>query len=312
MHPSAARYDGSTMNPVTDMPGIYPGIALDDYFRIPAINSSLVRAAVNHRGEISMEAMKWAMDHPPQRTRAMRFGSLFHCGQLEPAQIMRRYAVMPAYHTDHNNVTAKGKPTESKSTRHYKDQKAEFERANAGREIVEQSEYDQMNFMLRSLATRPQVRQWIGSGGGAEVTRIWRHPDSGLLLKVRIDKEVPGDGIIIDFKTTSDMDSFDHSIYRYGYHIQAVMQADAYAATDANGTLPVPGIVAVESQPPYRCRCHWIDGDRAETARRIYGDVLKLAAVAMKSGAWLDRFDCGVWGEDEEAGVAGIEEYVDF
>lgn len=171
-----------------------------DYQQITRMNpSKLVR------GCKSMKSLKRAIDDGfSEPTDAMRMGSGLHCLLLESDQFEDRYCVIPDFHKLPDNVTAQGKPTDSKATNFYKNKVKEYASENAGREFVSRDQYDTMLCAIESLRGHAEASRLIEScGSNLEITVLGEI--SGVEFKGRIDALSPQ--AIIDLKTTATVDT---------------------------------------------------------------------------------------------------------
>ena len=232
-------------------PGIYYGVPFADYLAWDAVSSSRLKLASR---SLAHYQAGWQGDE----TRALRFGSLVHAGKLEPMELAKRYAVMPKFELDEGNRTKpskkfpNGEPSQSKSSTYYKTKKSEFEKANAGRIIVGESEYDEMLGVVKSLSENTKAMQAIGGRGDVEVSLVWVHAETGLTCKARVDKLKLEQGTFGDLKTTRDALWFAKHIVDHGYHRQAAFyQHGLHVLT---GEKLEPWLVAVDSAAPYGCR----------------------------------------------------------
>ena len=91
-------------------------IAWNDYLSIKRMNPSTLVHGIK-----SMRRLRRAIqDGFPEESNAMRLGSGIHALLLEPDEFDKRFVVMPTFHLDAANTTAKGERTDSKLTNYYK------------------------------------------------------------------------------------------------------------------------------------------------------------------------------------------------
>lgn len=232
--------------PSDDCPpaGIYEDVPFDDYCKWDAVNQSrlklLERSPEHYREADSGEVSK-----------ALLFGELCHVAVLEPDELHKRFAVMPAYELDPRNVTKKGKQSKSKVCDFYKESKAVFE-ADAdekGQTVVEQSAFDQATDTADAVNRNELAVQFLT--GQREVSIIWNDTSTGIRCKARIDN-VCADGLT-DLKTCPDPhpQEFERSIWKYGYYRQAAWYIDGWEALTGD-VLPFR-IVAVGKETPRQC-----------------------------------------------------------
>lgn len=284
-------------------PGMFRSVPMAEYLAWPAVNNSTIGAAFRWNGEIDMARFKAALDSPPKPpTDSMLFGIFAHCGQLEPLQLLRRYAVMPAFENDEGNCTQKGERTNSKATTYYKAKVTAFAATNNGKQVVEQGEFDRMLAILESVKRNNSARRLFECEGDTEVSIVWEDSDTGILCKARIDKVSHGMQALPDFKTTADVTKFSASIWNYGYHRQQAFYADGYFAL--TGKVYEPWLVAAESESPHGVCAAPLSRSTIEKGRAQYKSVLSRYQACMESGEWPGTPSPGewslpAWAEDE-------------
>lgn len=259
-------------------PGIYYDIPFEEYLTWEAVSSSRLKLADKslahyQRGWVGTE------------TAAIKMGSLVHAGKLEPLSIAARYAVMPDYENDAENLVKKGKVmvrSTSKSSTYYKAKRAEFEKANPDRVIVTQSEYDRMVAIVTSLHQNAQVMHCIGGRGPVEVSMVWVDDETGLACKGRIDKLKQHLGLFGDLKTDRDVQKFDRHIVDRGYQIQAAFYQSGYMALA--GEVLTPWLAAVEKEDPFGCAAAPIDEALIEKGHGHMRRLLRAVAEANETG----------------------------
>jgi hypothetical protein len=203
-------------------PGIYEGVDFKTYCDWDAINHSKLC-----RIDKSPLNTQHGMDF--SKSKAVAFGSLMHCGQLEPNSLADRYCVMPKFHCDPENAITKGKTvvrSYSASSTYAKTKRAEFteEAATEGREVVEESVYQDMYNGLTAVRSKPEAVAVL-TGGLSELSIVWIDPRTELRCKARIDYQRPES--LTDFKTSRDdgnsplQESFSYALWTYNYYTQA-------------------------------------------------------------------------------------------
>ena len=239
-------------------PGIYHDVDFEEYLSWDAVNNSSL-----HPAERSMA--HFAAQEPVEPTEAMQFGSLVHCGRLEPDCLAQRYVVTPDFATQVRRPD--GSPyANPRASGEYKRLVAEFEEENAGKEIVSQEKYMQMLGMLTSLANSVRANEYLGPGD-AEVSIVWDDRDTGVRCKARLDKWSHPHRRIADLKTANDASDFERAIFNYRYHRQAAFYVDGAAALTGKGHSYC--LVVVEKTPPYGVRCADVRGSRGSRPRPV-------------------------------------------
>ena len=192
----------------TPEPGIYENVEFADYLAWDAVSNSRLSLAAKSLAHYRDNA-------GPESSKALRIGSLVHSGQLEPLELAKRYAVMPPFNRDDANVTTAGERSYAKTTKYYQAKEEEFRRANQGKELVEQDEYDRMIGICTMVGNDECARALLNSPGPIEVSLVWDDPVTGLRCKARIDKFNPAAGRIIDLKTYAPKPGGKHPIQKF-------------------------------------------------------------------------------------------------
>lgn len=176
-----------------------PTTSRDCYDDIDRMNGSTLV-----HGMKSMRALKRAIEFGYKSTPAMTFGTQYHALILEPEEFKRKYAVMPAFKRDPNNVDAKGNPSTNANTSWVKKRKAQFfsDCQTEGVEVIEQDDFDRALEMVESIYEHGFARDLI-RGSQREVTV--EGVISGVPMKGRID--LLQDGVIADVKGTQNAEN---------------------------------------------------------------------------------------------------------
>ena len=208
------------------------GMSSEDYDSLPYVRNSRLSKMGHSPAHYDLDGKQSTQ----RETASMSFGTLAHCGILEPAAIHERYVCIPPFE---NHIDAK-KP---KATKLYKDQVAEFRESVAPKEAVDVGEMDRMLGVAESVSRHANVFH----GGQSEAVLIWQDDETGIWCKARLDY-LREDGVY-DLKTTRDCRDFSRAIGRYGYDRQAAFYLRGCAALG----LPADRFqfVVVETEPPY-------------------------------------------------------------
>lgn len=200
----------------------------------------------------SMKHLKIAMDGDyPEETDAMRLGTGIHALLLEPDDFEERFAVMPAYELDDDNLrSAKRKDesieerrTDSKATSYYKGKAKEFCAANAGKTILKRAQYDSALHCIESIRSREYMRKKIDESE-KEVTLIGEI--GGVPFKGRVDLLRRKRPLIIDLKTTANVEkfTFGRQFVNLKYDIKLAIYREL--ATQAIGKRPDVAVITQE------------------------------------------------------------------
>jgi hypothetical protein len=261
-----------------------------DYFSAPGLsNTGLKDLAVSP----TRYWHKWLNpERPPDEpTPAMQFGSALHCAVLEPGEFDKRYACevsaedypgclvsmddLRGWLRDHG-ITPKGTRKDDAISQvqgvdHNVPILEVIERqhfaANQGKTILSRDDWARVHRAAESLRSEPRI-QAILADGQAEVAMFATDPDTGVLLKAKMDWVTPK--LTMDVKTFSQQrgKSIDKSvtdaIWYERYHWQAYLYstirtlqpgADRGDGPMARSRAVPPFVLAfVESEEPHEVR----------------------------------------------------------
>ncbi len=270
-------------------PGIYCDVPFGEYLAWPHVNNSSLSYAAR-----SMAHYRYT----PQQatTSAMRFGSLVHCGKLEPAAIGARYVVMPDFAADIRRPDG-SQYTNVRASKAYKEAVEQWRESIGDKDVVTSDELSTMLGMVQSLTMHDFARATLCGPGPCEVCCVWDDPATGVRCKARADKwanDKPGDTAIYDLKTTRDAGDFERAIYRYSYHRQAAFYADGMAACTGEASVAF-GIIAVEKEQPYGVRGALMSDAAMEVGREEYRALLENIARSRSTGEWPSYADPDEW-----------------
>lgn len=166
----------------------------------------------------------------------MAKGSLLHTLILEPVEFNQRYAIFDG-------------------ARRAGDAWKSFQEANQEKEILKQSEYDE----VKQIADRVRNNILIKKLTGVEQ-----------LIEFEVDK-VPfkgyvdgyGDGFIMDLKSCQDASptAFMRDIVKFKYYWQAALYLKANRSIKFAGNAPDYFILAIETKAPFNFQIYKLDGD---------------------------------------------------
>jgi exodeoxyribonuclease VIII len=264
-------------------PGIYKDVPFATYLAWPCVSNSRINQA-------RRSLLHFKEDQSTEPTKALRLGQFIHCGVLEPLAISMRYAVMPPYQDDPANKTKDGKPSKSRATEFYAMKARLFAEANNGKQIIEQSDYDILLGVSKSLYRSKRAREFLSEPGESEVSVVWNDVETGLLCKARFDLE---NSCHNDLKTCRDAASFPKSIATYGYHRQAAHYQTGYATI--TGEVKPFNIIAVETTRPFGVRAAPMNEDAIEVGAEEIAQAMRAIANAYDKDEWPGYDDPSSW-----------------
>ena len=212
------------------MGNISTEISFDQYKQIDAVNASFIKRFAKCPAAAHL---------PMETTRNMIIGSAVHAWALEgQAAFLDQYVVAPKV---------------DKRTKEGKAQWAEFESANQGKELLDQSEFEIVKGCVASLKAHPLASRMLKeTEGRPEVTLTWEDETTGLPMKARLDRlPLPDKRTIIDLKTTSDatLKGFTRQMVNLAYDLQAAVYTNGTQACriDCDSFI----FVAVQNSAPF-------------------------------------------------------------
>lgn len=171
---------------------------------------------------------------PKPETPGMRFGTIFHAVALEPKTV----AVAPEL----NMRTNAGKAAWET-----------FCGLNKGKVIATKAENAQACAMVESIKKHRVAGSLLEAPGEIELSGFFDEPVFGIPGKLRCDKILPDDRIIIDLKSTTDAseEEFAKTIFNYGYDVSGAWYNLGAHQIDRKSYEVI--LIAVEKTPPYAC-----------------------------------------------------------
>jgi hypothetical protein len=254
--------------------GIHCGLSFEEYRKINAVNNSSL-------GSLSRSPRHYKLAQDSEPGKSLQIGSLVHCGALEPQALAERYAVVPAFHLDPDNVTAQGKATTSQNTTYCKQRTRDFLHENKGKDAVPAEWYAEAMAMIEALAA-DQVASELLSTERTELTLVWHDEPTGLRCKARLDAVT--DIAIVDLKTTRELESFHLSFYSYKYHRQMAHYQSGWA--HLTGEILPAWVVAIESAPPYCVQAAPVSDDAIALGLHQRDRLLQLLQVCIETDHW--------------------------
>jgi exodeoxyribonuclease VIII len=218
----------STANKIVLEPGIYPGMAMEDYFRVDAVSSHTLQWM-----DVTPKHFKAALDGKLERedTEAFSFGRAFHCRLLEPEEFASRYAIRVPCQTKLKSGKRKDEECGNASTvRLMDDTWACGQHDDGSGERVENSitnaELDRIECCVDAVRQTKAVKV-LRQKGQCEVVIVSEY--KGVKIKCRYDKLILKPDIIVDVKKIAaaagpgraiSEERFANSIEGYGYDVQ--------------------------------------------------------------------------------------------
>ena len=254
-------------------PGIYPSVPFAEYAKWPAVSNSGLKYILR-----SPAHYKAAMAETWKDTPAQILGRAFHMAILEPDIFWKHFAKEPELDTENY-----AKPRSSKA---YKEEIAFIE--EKGLTVLKADDVENLNGMKAAVMGHQKLNKVITSTGQAELSILWKDPDTGVMCKGRLDwaTDTRAGGAILDLKSTDDASpgSFERAVYRWGYH----RQGEFYLRGARILGLPSKHFVigAVEKSPPFGVVLYRLDDDAIRLGARQIDFALARYAECRRTKSW--------------------------
>lgn len=214
---------------------------------------------------------------PEKESDALVFGKLCHCLLLEPSQFQGQYAVVDFGKT--------------RSNKKYESAKEE----NPGKIIVTPDEVDRALKMIQNVKEH-KLASAILDGATAEMPFVWRDPKTGVPCKAKLDaiKRTKNGIVVIDYKTSSDIDG----VLNWPQKLQYPLQAEFYSrAVEAKyGEKPCEFVFVIQSnkegEEDVVCVAN-VEYETQEVAKSIVDH--HIAAIIDRLQIWEETKDKTIW-----------------
>lgn len=190
-------------------PGYYKDISNAAYHSGPGISKSQLDMLAK-----APALLQWSKSAPedPEKKKALDFGDAMHAVLLEPHRFQAEYVVAPKFDRRSNAGKAEA---------------AAWEAANADRTHLTAEEGRKIEFMRESVMAHPDARRLLEAEGDSESSIYWE--EDGVLCRCRPDRALPKHNLILDVKTTDDLDKFHFSARDYRYDVQDAFYSSGWA-----------------------------------------------------------------------------------
>lgn len=203
---------------------------------------------------------------PASSSARMDLGTAVHAAVLQPERFTELVAVAPEV----DRRSKAGKETF-----------AEFERASAGKTVVDAAAGATALAMAAAVRNVPVARFLLDATGVVERPVVWEDVATGVPCRAKPDKLLTNAATLLEFKTVSDGNpfAFSRTVWSLGYHLQA---AHYMAGTGAKRLV----WITVSTAPPHEVALFELDEPSLEAARQQYGRVLCEIAGCKASDEW--------------------------
>lgn len=211
---------------------------------------------------------------PPEPTDAKDFGTAYHAAILEPDTFEGRFV---------------GGIKTDRRTKEGKAEWAKFCADNEGKEVIAAKDFARLCRMRDAFWRHPDAVELMRSPGRNEVSATARDPESGLLLKCRVDRVTTYDGwsALVDFKNTkaASQKDFPRECATYGYTFQAAFYLHCFHVLAA---APRRFLIVAQDNTVagYSPILYEVAEDELDECREDYEDALKRLVRARETGVW--------------------------
>jgi len=291
----------------TPTPGVYPDLDNEIYHSSGGVSKSHLDTIAPECGGTPLHYWARYVDpdrEPRKRTAAMIEGDAIHKAVLQPELMESSFLVAPddaPRRPSERQINAKKPSFETLDAIAWWD---DFNARAAGKTMLSAEDYD-MVMGCRDAVHRHPVAGPLLSGGRAETSYYAIDPETGTLIKCRLDYRKGN--MIIDLKSTLDAspEGFGKSASTYRYDVQSVWYPDVVKLATGEDTTHFI-FVAVEKSPPHAIGVYympeqiddgWTDDTGAwrerlrpcavqarQAARRNLNDILE----CRRTGVWPD------------------------
>lgn len=297
-------------------PGLYEGVEDSVYHGFDACSNSRFSKLF-----LSPAHLKYDIDVGFKDTPAKKFGRALHKLILEPLDFAARYDIAKTCGGKIKSGDRKGEQcTSTGSVRisgvwycgtHKPKPVGGADLVFDSVEVLSGDDHQTLQTMKTALRKNVAVERIFSFGGGRELSALWIHAETGLLMKCRIDFYAPDVGLLIDYKTTKSLSkdfglTHEHvvwenedasafvskkldvviswAVYNYGYHRQAALYLMAMAALGLK--LEDFLIIAQEKEPPHMAVTFRVRDDALKAGRTQLAPLFETYARCKKTNRW--------------------------
>ncbi len=267
-------------------PGWHEGIPMVVYLAIEAMNASgceKIRKSPLH--------FRHDRDNPRDSTPAMELGTALHMALLEPLLFEGHYVVLgqcEAKKKDGDRCSSQGK--------FYRDGQSfcgvkghdpgEVEDMDPGIHVLAEDAMADLLGMTAAIQAHPRASTFFEGRGDYELTGIWLDEETGVLCKIRIDRDIERGLMIADLKTARDAspEAFRRDAAGRGYHRKAAFYRRGCAALGRTRNSSV--LIVPENVAPYPVAVYLLDEEDLAKANQEITRHLNRYAMCLANDDW--------------------------
>ncbi|TKI03544.1 PD-(D/E)XK nuclease-like domain-containing protein [Martelella alba] len=252
-------------------PGIYHDITNADYHAGDGVSKSQLDDIA-----INPAIFQWRKYAPvdEEKTAALDMGTALHCMLLEPDEFDKRFIVAPEF----NRRTNDGKAAE----------KAFLEDCSGmGMTVMDAEQGRKLKLMRESALAHPAARWLLEADGYCESSFYWTDSETGELCRIRPDKYLSDQPVIIDVKKVADMSRFQRHVEEFRYHVQDAMYREGYYQTLSE--YPLFCFIAVSESIDcgrYPVRVFQLEKDDVSVGHDLFRQDLQTYHECRETGNW--------------------------
>lgn len=249
----------------------------EEYFGVKAISASQIKQYDKGAYWFWKTSPYNDEKEPEQETDALVFGKLCHCLLLEPDHLHNEYQVVDF--------------GASRKNKKYEQAKEEY----PGKIIITQNELDRAMKMVLNVKEH-KLASMILDGATAEMPFMWTDKETGMPCKAKLDaiKRTKNGIVVIDYKTSSDIDG----LLNWPQKLQYPLQAEFYSrAVEAKyGERPCEFVFVIQSnkegEEDVVCVAN-VEYETQEVAKSIVD--FHIQAIKEKLKQWDETHDKNLW-----------------
>lgn len=217
-----------------------------------------------------------------EETKAQHIGKLAHLAVLEWDRFADLYKVIPEFMepTQKGELSKNSKAAKEKRQAWIDETLAE----NPNAIFCTQKERDDILSMMYAIANHKDAEALLKSGV-PELSGFYADPETGIACKIRPDFISNDQTVIVDLKTTEDVEinAFSRQIFNYGYSTSIAMYG-AGAEIINQRSVDHYVFIAVEKKRPFEVAVYPLDGGSLDWAQQRYRSNLKKLSNAILRG----------------------------
>ncbi len=249
--------------------GLVLGMPEDEYHGGPEFSSSAAKAILETPAHYKWEYIDGNRKH----SKAFDVGTAVH------SKVLGVGAAVVAYPEEILGANGAASTTAAK--------KFKAEQTAAGFIVMKQAEVDQINLMAESALAHPLAGAILEhEAGHSEASLFATDPETGLRLRCRFDRLLPGRGLSADVKTTPDVSrrAFATAIARYKYHVQRAHYL--HVARLIGLDIADMVFIAVQNTAPYLTTTNTIDADFAAKGEELAVNARRTLVHCLETNEW--------------------------